>query len=128
MFFLTACRGGTIEVHPLKDLTHVRESSTYGGEKRNAIVKYFVVSNMPAERDTVKKVVQDYNSKTLSDSDHKKYGVRLRFFYKETRKTPRDYQEKDKGFFGWDRIEDHSDDLVVIVKWKEHGEVEEYEF
>jgi hypothetical protein len=129
MFFLTACKGGKIEVHLLKDLTYITESSTYGGEKQNIIKEYFVVSNMPDERDAVKKVIRDYNSKTLSDSDLKKYDVRFRKFYKETRKTPRDYQEKYKGFFsGWDRIEDHSDDLVVTVKWTEYGKVEEYEF
>jgi hypothetical protein len=124
MFFLTACKGGTIEVHPLKDLTYVEEYPTF-----KAKTEHFIVSNMPEEKDAIKKVVRKYNSKTLSDSDHKKYGVRWREFYKETRKTPRDYQEKYKGFFsGWDRIEDHSDDLVVTVKWTEYGKVEEYEF
>jgi hypothetical protein len=53
MFFLTACRGGTIEVHPLKNLTHVMEFSTYEGEKQNMITEYFIVSNMPAEKDAV---------------------------------------------------------------------------
>jgi hypothetical protein len=129
MFFLTACKGGKIEVHPLKNLTHVMEFSTYEGEKQNMITEYFIVSNMPAEKDAVKKVVRDYNSKTLSDSDLKKYDGRFRNFYRETRKTPRDYQEKDRGVLsGWDRIEDHSDDLVLTVKWIEHGKVEEYEF
>jgi hypothetical protein len=123
MFFLTACRGGTIEIHPIKDLTYVQEFPTF-----KAKTEHFIVSNMPEERDTVKLVVRDYNSKTLSDSDLKKYGVRWRKFYKETYKTPRDYQEKDKGFFGWDRIEDHSDDLVLTVTWTEYGKVEEYEF
>ena len=129
MFLLTACKGGTIEVHPLKDLTFETESSTVGGEKQNIIKEYFVVSNMPDEKDAVKKMVRDYNSKTLSALDLKKYDARLRIFYKETRKTPRDYQEKDMGVFsGWDRIEDHSEDLVVTVIWTEHGKVEEYEF
>ena len=68
IFFLTACKGGTIEVHPLKNLTHVKEFSTYEGKKQNMITEYFVVSNMPEEKDAVKKVVRDYNSKTLSDS------------------------------------------------------------
>ena len=129
MFLVTACKGGTIEFHPLKDLTFIRESSTLGGEKQTTIKEYFVVSNMLDERDAVKHVVREYNSKTLSDSDHKKYAARLRHFYRESRKTPRDYREKDRGFFsGWDRIEDHSEDLVVTVIWTEYGKDKEYEF
>ena len=123
MFFLTACKGGTIEVHPLKDLTYVEEYPNF-----KAITEYFVVSNMPEEREAIKQMVREYNFKTLSGLDHKKYGVRWREFYRETRKTPIDYQEKDRGFLGWDTIEDHSDDLVVTVKWAENGKVEEYEF
>ncbi len=48
------------------------------------------------------------------------------FFYKETWDTPRDYKEDPKGYFSFDEIGHHIDDIIVVVSY-EKGEDWKYE-
>ena len=57
--------------------------------------EYFVISNIPNDKQTIKKIIEKFNSETLSIYDLKQYYGRLRIFYKETPDTPRNYKENN---------------------------------
>lgn len=102
----TGCKRET-EFFKLDALTEITLNDKYDGVK---ILEVYVISNPPRNPYKLKKVVDDYCDK-LPKPDGKYYSIR-RWFYKETRNTPRDYTEKRK-----DRLWDHIDDLILKASW-----------
>ena len=132
MAFFSACQSAEqaddISIHPLPDLSYVSESESFSGEKYSIKNEYFVISGISYNKQKLKQAVSTYNAATLSAADLKKHYAHKRFFYRETDATPRNYTEKNKGYFEHDRIDFHSDDLVVLVQWTAFGDTEEYIF
>ncbi len=128
LFFFSGDTGKSIGIHPLSDQTFAGESKTHSGETYSFKYEFFVISNMPETKEAIMKVVKEYNSATLTETDLKKQYALMRFFYKETKNTPRNYKEKNNGYFDHDRLEFHGDDMVLTVKWTEFGEIEEFLF
>ena len=135
LLFFSACQGDNsakiITIHPLKDLFYASESESFTGEKYSIKNEFFVISGISDvinDRELIRSAVKAYNLETLKQSDLKQYYAYIRSFYRESEYTPRDYKESNRGYFDHDRIEFHSDDLTLIVKWTEFGEIEEYLF
>ena len=61
---VVACSENRAEVFPLDGLSYVEEMETYSKDKFKIRNEYFVVSNMPDDRQNIKKIVEKYNSDT----------------------------------------------------------------
>jgi len=79
------------------------------------ITEYVIISNPPKNLDSLTFLIKKYNDTTLDYCKTQKATVYRRFFYKETRYTPRDYKE-DHSFIS-DIIVDHLDDLIATVEY-----------
>ncbi len=130
MFFLWSCHHKNIEIHLLKDLTYTESHKSNSDSEEVFTLKneFFVIVNPPKSKKDIKNTVKNYNKKTLSKEELKKYYGYSRIFYKETKNMPRDYNESIKGYFGHDRIGMHGDDVILLVKWSDYGKLEEYLF
>ncbi len=125
---ILSCKEPPTEVFPLKSLSFVETGTTSYGKSYTIKREYFVVANAPKENSDLKFVIKQYNSHTLTKEEIEKYSVFIRWFYKETDFTPRNYIESNKGYFNHDRIDFHAKDLLLGVKWTNDGMPEEYLF
>lgn len=114
--------------HPLPDFAYEYKGLAPNGEPYQLRRERIVIANPPTDRKTLQVLVDAYNQQTLSKEVLSKWSVYDRWFYKESRRFPRNYKEKDLGFFDADRIEDHNEDLVLIVSWQDFGKERTYEF
>lgn len=132
MVFFSACQSAEntndISIHPLPDLAYISESETFSGDRYSIKNEFFVISGISDDKQNLKQVVNAYNATTLSAAELKKYYAYKRYFYRESEATPRDYTEQNKGYFEHDRIDLHSDDLLVLVLWTAFGDTQEYIF
>jgi len=125
--WLFACTEEMPAVHPLQHLGYV-EANDGSGEIFTIKKEYFIISNAPADKVTLEKLVQaDINNDEIPPiiAKHLAY---FRIYYKESSDTPRDYKEENKGYFDHDYIGNHEDDLILIVAWKDHGKTQGFEF
>lgn len=114
--------------HLLPELTHTETTRNALGESFSAKFDFVVVSNPPAERKALLALIDKYNAMSLSQDELAKHHFYIRRFFKESAKTPRSYRESHKGYFDIDRWEDHSEDLLLVVKWRDFGKTRNYEF
>lgn len=130
LLLLSACKeqNEQSEIHPLRTQSYTDTSEAYDGEKYSIKYEFFVIAKPPMEQSALKRLVLDYNAATLPESERAQYYAYFRTFYRETEATPRDYKDSKHGYFEHDRLEFHSDDLLLTVKWTEYGKEVEYLF
>jgi hypothetical protein len=87
-----------------------------------------VVANPPSARDEIRRVLEAYNRRTLTDAQLEPKCWYTREFYRETGYTTRDYQERNVDFDQHDRFEDHYKDMFVTVEWRGGHSTAKYVF
>jgi hypothetical protein len=114
---LSAC-GSRTEFFPLLQFaqeggcTEPKRPDAYGFRREP-----IVVANPPSGRDALKKVVEAYDRRTLTEEQLRAKCSYERTFYRETKETPRSYVEANNGYFDHDRFEDHYKDIILEVVW-----------
>jgi len=121
------CSPPGIEVFPRPALTTVTPGS-YQGRSYNIKTERLVVANPPRTEQAIREVIGAYIQCEWATDQHEKYTMIVRFFYRETEATPRDYVESVKSYFDHDRIEYHAGDLLVAVRWRRGSDDLEYHF
>jgi hypothetical protein len=114
--------------HLLSNLTYEDNGVDSYGRPYRFRLEYVVITNPPEDKQALQVLVDKYNQETLSHEDLSKKTGYQRWFYRESSSLPRTYKELDLGYFDSDRIEDHVDDLLLIVKWKNSGKERTYDF
>ena len=76
----------------------------------------FVVANPPSDPNALKLAVEDFDRHTLSQADVLSRTRYTRWFFRESWRLPRTYQESSDAL-GGDTIEDHMDNLLLAVTW-----------
>lgn len=112
---VSACKAPEPKVFPRPALTTVmvgREGYSY-----NIRTERFVVANPPRSEPEIRALIDAYIHGESPADRPEKHTMIVRFFYRETEFTPRDYTESIKSYFDHDRIEDHDSDLLVTVTW-----------
>lgn len=121
------CSPPGIKVFPRPALTTVTPGS-YQGRSYNIKTERLVVANPPRTEQAIREVIGAYIQCGWATDQHEKYTMMVRFFYRETEATPRDYVESVKSYFDHDRIEDHDRDVLVTVTWTPESDDLEYHF
>jgi len=116
-----------IKIFPRPALTTI-DAGVYQGKSYNVKSEYFVVTNPPRTEPEIRAVIGTYTQSKLAADQQEGYTMTVRFYYRETKSTPRDYVESVKGYFDHDRIEYHADDLLVAVRWRRGSDHLEYHF
>lgn len=114
LLLFISCNNKT-EFFILSDLRSDLDMNETGNGRQ--IAEYFVISNPPKNLDSLYALVSKYNDTTLNycKITDKEFVAYKRFFYKETKATPRDYKES-VGFVS-DEIVDHLDDLIAYLEY-----------
>jgi hypothetical protein len=74
----------------------------------------YVIASPPGNPEKLRKMVDEFNAKTLHLPDSIPTYSYYRKFYKETRSTPRNYQEDERS---GDDILNHFKDLLLMIEW-----------
>jgi hypothetical protein len=96
------------------ELTEIRKD-TMEGLRYNTKVQRCIVANAPKTKGEIGVFVNKYLDSYELNAEDKEYEEIHLDFYRETRFTPRDYTESNKGYFDHDRIDYHARDLIVNV-------------
>ncbi|MCW3805207.1 hypothetical protein [Plebeiibacterium marinum] len=111
LIFTFSCNQST-EFYSLNKLSfeHLNKNN------QKQIYEYIVIANPPVIQDSLILLLTNYNNTTINFEALNNDNVIFyqRSFYKETRDTPRDYEE-DHSFIS-NIIADHIDDLIAVVK------------
>lgn len=105
-------------IYPFEQLTDTVDVRKYGevlvDYKKN---EYYVIENPPEKKDQLWEFVWINVLSTwhLSDTIFPQHFKR---FYKRTNYTPVDYVENERDYFNIDRIEHHSEDLLIRIEWR----------
>ncbi len=115
---LFGCESDETKFYELKSLRFEMDAdNTTNGQ----FAEYYVIENCPVESDLRAAEIQTYNKRTLNidkiESKHPSFYSR--YFYQESDKLTRYYEEEDD--FISDQIEDHIDDLIATVEYRENG-------
>ena len=119
---------GTTSFHPLPDLAFVSTGQDHHGKSYSVRNDFVVITNPPADHKKLQALVDAYNQKTLPEEQLARQLAYIRRFYQESARMPRNYKESDQGYFSSDRVEDHGDDLLLVVKWEAFGKERSDEF
>jgi hypothetical protein len=128
---MAACKAppaGPPQIHALPKLTSVQKITLPSGQAASIVEEYFIVENPPHEQQAFLRLIQQYNQQTVSAAKIKQQLTLLRLFYRATEKLQASYQEKNQGYFDKERIENHGDDLLMIVKYQQDALEARYEF
>lgn len=125
---VSSCKRPEPEVFPLAALTTIRSGVDVQGEPQSTKKAYFVVANAPSEVSQVRAVVGEYIHAALAGEESDRHATVLRYFYRETAFTPRNYVEANRGYFEHDRIEFHARDLLVVVRSRRGSDELEFVF
>ncbi len=128
---VNACQAppaGPPKVHALTNLSSQQQITLPTGEKALIVEEYFIVENPPRQQQEFLRLIQQYNQQTVSTAKIKQQLSLLRFFYRASEQLPVNYQEKNQGYFDKERIENHADDLLMIVKYQQDAIEPRYEF
>lgn len=75
------------------------------------------ILNPPGDYNDLLKLIESYNQKTiLRDTVQANYDMFERYFFKESKDTPRDFEDDES--FSPDRLFDHRDDLIAIYSMR----------
>lgn len=85
-------------------------------EQYNAISDYIIIANCPTDSAVLKQLIDNFNDTTNVGNHIFKNGTYLRFFYKESKRTPRDFQEYED-VLGGHRIDYNHSDLMFYFNW-----------
>jgi hypothetical protein len=96
------------EIIRMENLTKI-----YYDSKEKAV--YFVIANPPDNRDSLLSLASKHFKAFASNDSIEKYRYYNHFYFKETGFTPRDYKEEWKGYFNHDYIDNHYEDLLIII-------------
>lgn len=83
------------------------------------VIKCFIIRNAPMDLDELKRIVENYINDNLEQivSTSKDIPTMYKcFFYRESKKLPWNWKAND-GYLSEDHIEDHTDDMIVSVRW-----------
>jgi hypothetical protein len=116
ILFIHGCQADAPEVFPLSELATDVRGVTPSGVAYKIRREYFVVAHPPSDRGEIRRLVDAYLASQPSIDVDVSYAAIIRNFYRETARTPRDYKEANGGYFDRDRIEDHAEDILVVVK------------
>ena len=110
---------GTIQIFEIKKTEEI-----YGTGDNNigTIKKHYMIINPPEDLHELKKVVEDFHqnnpiNREIEDEGNKIGQIEV-YFYRESKKLPRDWQPNE-GYFETDRIEHHKSDLIASIYWSE---------
>jgi hypothetical protein len=113
-----SCNRPKPTIYPLEQLTDTVDVRKYGkvlfDYKKN---EYYVIEAPPKPKGQLWEVVWNDVLSTwrLSDTIFPQHFKR---FYKKTSYTPVDYVENERDYFNIDRIEHHSEDLLMRIEWR----------
>jgi hypothetical protein len=96
------------EIIRMENLTKI-----YYDGKEKAV--YFVIANPPDNRDSLLSLVSEHFKAFAPNDTIEKYYYYNHLYFKETRFTPRDYKEEWKGYFNHDYIDNHYEDLLIVI-------------
>ena len=116
---LTGClTNDTTTFYELKSLRFELQADS---ATRGQQAEYFVIENCPTDLNERVTEIQAFNKRTLNVDkiESKQPSFYSRYFYQESSKLTRYYEEEDD--FISDQIEDHIDDLIATVEYREKG-------
>ena len=95
--------------------------------------QYVVMTKPHDNLDSLLVQVKNYIESNDNYDSIRENGYYECFFYKETWNTPRDYKEDPRGYFTFDEIGHHIDDLILSVEYRkerkaEYGKKREWEW
>jgi hypothetical protein len=115
---LTACKAREPEFFLLPALTEERRQSDNSAQGFSLTKKEtYVIADAPRGRAELKRAVDAFNRRTLGEAELASYRQRSRIFYRESRATPRHYRGNDQDW-GGDALDDHWEDLLLMVVWR----------
>ncbi len=80
---------------------------------------YVVVANLPTHpRDSGAALLRYWAASTNCVRIERDFSAYTLWFLRESRATPRDYVSSEAGYTEYDRINDHTDDLVATIEWR----------
>ena len=110
---------GTIQIFEIKNTEEI-----YGTVDKNVVTirKHYMIINPPEDLHELKKVVENFHqsnpiNREIADKENKIRQVEA-YFYRESKKLPKDWQPNE-GYFNTDRIEHHKSDLIASIHWSE---------
>lgn len=117
-----ACKprqGGPLKFFYLKEASveHKRavESDTSISEKAD----YVVVANLPPRaRDSGAALLRYWMASTDRARIERDFSAYSLWFLRESETTHRDYVPSEVGYTEYDRIDDHTDDLIATIEWR----------
>ncbi len=119
---------GPPKIYAFPQLTSQQKISLPSGQAVSIVEEYFIVDNPPHDQQEFLRLIQQYNQQMVSAAKIKQQLTLLRLFYRATEQLSPHYQEKNQGYFDKERIDNHGDDLLMIVKYQQDALDARYEF
>jgi hypothetical protein len=86
-------------------------------EQYNTISDYIIIVDAPKDSLKLKQFIDNFNDTTNIEDNIVENKTYFRFFYKESKETPVNFQEYDD-VLGGHRIDDNHKDLLFIYNWR----------
>jgi len=121
LFFLLtvfSCQTPEPKIYKLDYLSYSNNNQNMDSVEYSKKKDYYIVSGYPDNHSDQWALIWSYCESSMSEED-KAYNHYFRYFYRETDDTPINYQENEKDYFNIDRIENHSNDLILRIEWQE---------
>jgi hypothetical protein len=106
------CRQKQPEFFRLADRTRAECSPRQNAAPFCVKNETFVIAHGPTRPEALLRAVQAFNERTLADEELAKWGRYNRTFYRESSKTPRDFQGNEQDW-GGDSLDHHAEDLAI---------------
>ena len=109
-------------INEIFEIKNTREIYNYPDSNVITIMRHYMITYPPEKLDELKILVEKYYKDNPIDGESNVNGKKDRqyevYFYRRSKKLPSNWQPEG-AYFGTDRIGQHTDDCIAVIRWSD---------